>query len=90
MSGKSFSRVEVRERLLEIIRDHAPEGAEITARTTILGDLGLDSLGVMEIVVDVETVFAISMPTDGLVGLEVVGDVEAALLEFLQAKGRLR
>lgn len=88
--SRTFDRAEVRERLLELFRDHAPEGAEITARTTILGDLGLDSLGVMEIVVDVETVFAISMPEDGLVGLEAVGDVERALLAFLEAKGRLR
>lgn len=90
MSAKVFDRAEVRERLLDVFRDHAPDGAEITAKTTILGDLGLDSLGVMEVVVDVETVFAVSMPEDGLVGLETVGDVEGALLAFLQERGRLR
>ncbi len=90
MSGKSFDREEVRARLLAVFREHAPDGAELTAKTTILGDLGLDSLGVMEVVVDVETVFALSMPEDGLVGLETIGDVEAALLSFLRARGRLR
>ena len=83
------TRAEVQADLVAILRRHVLPGVDISAASTIGGDLSLDSLAVMELVADVEDRFGISIPDDSLAELRTVKDVSDALVSHLESKGRL-
>ena len=59
----------------ELLRRHIDESRPIRPSDHIQNDLGLDSLGVMELVSDVENRFNISIPSELYEGIETVEDV---------------
>ncbi len=79
----------IRRDLYAILERHAPDGVVISGRTTIAGDLALDSLGVMEVIADIEKRFAVVVPDERLPELFAVEDVERELVAFLRGHGRL-
>ena len=83
------TRAEVQADLVTILKHHVLPGVDVTAASTIGGDLSLDSLAVMELVADVEDRFGISIPDDSLAELRTVKDVCDALVSHLESKGRL-
>lgn len=66
---------------VEILKQHVDLGRPIVATDHIQNDLGLDSLGVMEVIADVEDRFEVSIPSDMLTGISTVEDVARALFE---------
>jgi acyl carrier protein len=64
----------------ELLRRHVEEGRAIRAQDHIMNDLGLDSLGVMELVADVETRFGVSIPAEMFQRIATVGDVAQAVI----------
>ena len=62
-----------------------PPGTKVTPQSTIMGDLGLDSLAVMNFVMWLEEAFDISVPMDRLVDVETITDL-ALVLKSLGAK----
>ena len=71
----------------QLLRRHLPAERAIQASDHIQNDLGLDSLGVMELVADVETRFGVSIPSEMFEKIETVGDVARAVTELQRAKG---
>jgi acyl carrier protein len=63
----------------ELVRRHVEEGREIRPTSHIQNDLGLDSLGVMEFVSDVETYFGVSIPSEMFEHIATVEDVARAV-----------
>jgi acyl carrier protein len=63
----------------QLLRRHVPETTAIRPTDHIVNDLGLDSLGVMELVADVETKFGVSIPSDMFDKIETVADVAQAV-----------
>jgi acyl carrier protein len=55
---------------------------EVTAATDIGRDLGVDSLTLMNIVMELEDVFELSIPLDRLADVETVGDLAALINEL--------
>jgi acyl carrier protein len=68
----------------DILKKHVPEGGARTIRPNdhIQNDLGLDSLGVMELVADIEERFAVTIPNDVLSDISTVEDVAKALVKL--------
>ena len=62
----------------------ARRAGEIGAGTSIMRDLKLDSLAVMDFVMALETEFDTVIPIDALSGVETIGD----LAELLQPRSR--
>lgn len=58
---------------------------EVTAASNIGRDLGIDSLTLMNIVMELEDVFELSIPLDRLADVETVGDL-AALINDLRVR----
>ena len=50
----------------DLLRRHVDGGRAIRPTDHIQNDLGLDSLGVMEVVADIEDRFEVNIPTDTL------------------------
>ena len=59
----------------DLLRRHIDETRPIRPSDHIQNDLGLDSLGVMELVQDVESRFNISIPSEMYDRIETVEDV---------------
>lgn len=55
---------------------------EVTPATDIGRDLGVDSLTLMNIVMELEDVFELSIPLDRLADVETVGDLAALINEL--------
>jgi acyl carrier protein len=87
--SETLTKRAVSERLVAIVRGHVEDHVPITAESTMAGDLGLDSLGLMEILAEIEDSFGIRVPDTALPELRTVGDVIATLERHLTEKGAL-
>jgi acyl carrier protein len=68
----------------EILKTHVDINRPIVPTDHIQNDLGLDSLGVMELVADIEDRFEVNIPTETLVNMVTVDDVAKALVKMKQ------
>jgi acyl carrier protein len=66
----------------EILKKHVEGERTIRPNDHIQNDLGLDSLGVMELVADVEDRFSVTIPNDVLTDISTVEDVAKALVKL--------
>jgi acyl carrier protein len=91
----SWSREQVRSEVLAILKPHAQtttvEGSEIEIGegSRLVADLGVDSLGVMEIVAELEDRFKLTIPDEALREVDTIGDVARAVEVRLEKDGRL-
>jgi acyl carrier protein len=69
----------------DILKKHVDPAKAIRPNDNIQVDLGLDSLGVMEVVADIEDRFQVTIPNDVLSDIATVEDVAKALVK-LQAR----
>ncbi len=84
-----FSRASVQEQLLKIFGNYSQPGTSVSEESHITGDLGIDSLSVMEIVAELEDTFALTFPDEELPSIRTVGDVIRTVSRRLQDEGRL-
>jgi acyl carrier protein len=66
----------------QLLRRHVPVERATQPSDHIQNDLGLDSLGVMELVADVETRFGISIPSEMFERIHTVEDVAKAVTDL--------
>ena len=66
----------------DILQGHIELDRPIRPNDHIQNDLGLDSLGVMEVVADIEDRFSVTIPTDMLSNMVTVEDVARALIKL--------
>ena len=66
----------------DILKNHVDIGRAIVPADHIQHDLGLDSLGVMEVVADIEDNFNVTIPTETLSNVATVEDVARALVKL--------
>jgi acyl carrier protein len=85
----TWTRETVRHELLGLLREHVPSETPIAESSHLVADLGVDSLGVMEIVAAIEDKFELSIPDDALREVNTVSDVATAIETRLQRDGRL-
>jgi acyl carrier protein len=84
-----WTREKVRSELIELLGQHVQAEAPISESSHLVGDLGIDSLGVMEIVGALEDKFGLKIPDDALREVESVADVAVAIESRLAREGRL-
>lgn len=85
----TWTREKVKSELYGVLAQQVQSGAAITDTSGLVADLGLDSLGYMEVVADLEDKFKLSIPDDALREVETVGDVALQIEKRLAADGRL-
>ncbi|MCK1219381.1 acyl carrier protein [Streptococcus uberis] len=78
-----MTREDLLKRLEEIIKVQDPTKALlISEKTSLKDDLGVDSIELMEFVINVEDAFSISIPDEDVETLMTIGD----LIDYLQKK----
>jgi acyl carrier protein len=75
--------------LIQLFGQHAQPGTPVTGASHLVADLGIDSLGVMEILGAIEDKFDLKIPDDALRDVETVADVATAIQKRLRSAGRL-
>ncbi len=70
---------EVIDTILDRLRQIVPADVEVRPDSAIMGDLGLDSLAVMNFVMWLEDTFDVSVPMDRIVEVETVADLARVL-----------
>jgi len=63
--------------------------AELNESTELVAELGIDSLGVMEVVADIEDKFELTIADSELREVATLGDVVEAIVSQLRLAGRL-
>ena len=66
----------------DILKHHVDIDRPIRPNDHIQNDLGLDSLGVMEVVAEIEDRFDVNIPNEMLAGISTVEDVAKALVKL--------
>lgn len=77
--GMSALVGDIREIIFETLRSSLPKPVEITEKTHIVDDLGLNSVAVMDFVMEIEDRLDMSVPLDKIAEIETVGDLIAAM-----------
>jgi acyl carrier protein len=73
--------------IVSVLEERVPPGARINPQAKIARDLGLDSVAVMDFVMDIEDHFDISIPLDRIAEVETVEDLTRAVEALLKDKG---
>ncbi|MDI1478083.1 phosphopantetheine-binding protein [Polyangium sp. y55x31] len=85
----TWSRENVQKKLVEVFGQHKQTEVDVSAESEIVADLGIDSLGVMEVLADLEDTFKLTIPDEALREINTIGDVATAVLTRLENDGRL-
>jgi acyl carrier protein len=84
-----WTRQRVQDEVVEILGKHVQEGAVLSAESHLVADLGIDSLGVMEVIADLEDRFGLHIPDSALGEVGTLGDVVGAVTKRLAEEGKL-
>ena len=76
---------EILRQLIAAIQSVVSVDHEITVDTNILRDLGLDSVAVMDMVMQIETKFDAVIPMNRFAEIETVGDLARIVASSMQA-----
>jgi acyl carrier protein len=80
--------VSVEERVIEIVSDQMGVSKDqITKDTSFINDLGADSLDTVELVMELEEEFDITIPDEKAEEIQTVGQAVAYIEEHLKTKG---
>ncbi|HHH10486.1 MAG TPA: hypothetical protein ENK23_00200 [Sorangium sp.] len=85
----SWSRDDVITQVQAIIRTHLEHDVAITLDTQLVADLGIDSLGVMEVVADIEDAFNLTIADAELRHIVSFGEVVDSIVSRLSQRGGL-
>lgn len=85
----TWTRETLRAEIIQLLEGHTSGEVKVTESSHLVADLSIDSLGVMEIVADMEDKFNLSIPDEMLREVDTVADVVNAIELKLKNEGRL-
>jgi acyl carrier protein len=72
-------------RILEVLAPFAKERGPVTAASDLVGELGLSSIDVMEVIEHVEDAFDVSFPLNNLPNIRTAGDLAREIARLSDA-----
>jgi len=76
---------DIRATIFDTLRSSLEKIVELSDQTNIVNDLGLDSVAVMDFVMEIEDRFDISVPLDKIAEIETLGDLVFAVRDLKAA-----
>jgi len=83
-----MTRTEILERLQRIVHDTLGDGAPVAPETDLLGDLQLDSVKQLELIVEIENAFEICFEPEEEQGLATIAELVALVEKRMQEEAR--
>jgi acyl carrier protein len=65
--------------IVELLARRIPAGIHVSAQTQIVGGLGLDSVAILDFIMDVEDRFDISIPLDRVAEVQTIAELSRAI-----------
>jgi acyl carrier protein len=65
--------------IVELLAQRIPAGIKVSPQTQIVGGLGLDSVGILDFIMDVEDRFDISIPLDRVAEVQTIAELSQAI-----------
>jgi acyl carrier protein len=65
--------------IVELLAPRIPPGINVSAQTQIVGGLGLDSVAILDFIMDVEDRFDISIPLDQVAEVQTIAELSRAI-----------
>jgi len=78
------SKEKILDQLFELIGPYSEQPIELSEQTRIMDDVGLDSMKVMELVMQIEDHFDVSVPLNILPDVNTIGEFAKHLETLLQ------
>ena len=82
VAARSTLRADVMDEICHQLASYHPEEQPITAATVIYKDLSIDSLAVMDIIMDLEDRFDVSIPINTVAEIRTVKELVDAILRL--------
>ena len=73
---------DVERQILELLSDKVEGDRQLTADSTIAADAGLDSVTVMDVVLELEDMFDVTVPLDRLADVKTIAQLAAVVTEL--------
>jgi acyl carrier protein len=70
---------EIQAEVLELFGHKVPANIKVTPETPIVAGLGLDSVAILDLIMDLEDRFDISIPLDRVAEVQTVGELSRAI-----------
>ena len=80
---------EAQRRIFEICQSRVPSGSVIGPETSLVRDLGLDSLQAVEVISEIESAFNVSIPSDALPEIDTLSDLAKLVVASKARKASL-
>jgi acyl carrier protein len=65
--------------IVELLARRVPAGTHVSAQTQIVGGLGLDSVAILDFIMDVEDRFDLSIPLDRVAEVQTIAELSSAI-----------
>ena len=78
----------IQARVIELVAQHSRRDIEPRPETDIVSDAGMDSVAVMDFVLDLEESFDITIPLDRLTDIRTVADVVREVRSIVSASAQ--
>ncbi|MCF0133346.1 MAG: acyl carrier protein [Blautia sp.] len=72
------------EKIKGLIEAHFPDAQGLTQKSSLTDDLGLNSVDLFSIIMEIESIYDIELPTDAIGRLETIEDLVTEVREALQ------
>ena len=73
--------------IIALLAKRVPAGVSVSAQTHIVGGLGLDSVAILDFIMEIEDRFDISIPLDRVAEVQTVAELSRAIEALQRAAG---
>lgn len=87
MRGLTNNGHNVEAEILDMLTLRVPAGVQVSGQTRIARGLGLDSVAILDFIMDLEDRFDISIPLDRVAEVETVAELGRAVEALMRASG---
>jgi acyl carrier protein len=73
--------------IVELLAGRVPAGVQVSGQTQIVGGLGLDSVAILDFIMELEDRFDISIPLDRVAEVQTVAELSRAIEALTRSTG---
>jgi acyl carrier protein len=73
--------------IVQLLAEKVPAGVRVSGQTQIVGGLGLDSVAILDFIMELEDRFDISIPLDRVAEVQTIAELSRAIDALKRAAG---
>ena len=78
---------DIEAQIVDLLSQRVPAGINVSAETQIVGGLGLDSVAILDFIMDLEDRFDISIPLDRVAEVQTIAELSRAVAALKRTPG---